>query len=217
MLTAALVIGWRRRGRGIILFAASVMIGVFAAQALAGRPERAAVSGRIVDRETGEPLAGANVYIAHSTIGSSTNREGLYLITRIPVIDCNINACDRIVLNVSTEECIVQEGIIIVIENRLFDIHDPIGVGYGKHHLHVVCTFFIARIHINVIISCIFNINCSDTLFITDTLGVIEFFTTFVFKEHIQINCFSIEVNGHRKIVTLVEKHLVPIVIVLGT
>ncbi|MCP4725117.1 MAG: GWxTD domain-containing protein [bacterium] len=42
------------------------------------------LSGRVTDKETGEPLILANVYLANTTIGASTDEDGLYLIRNIP-------------------------------------------------------------------------------------------------------------------------------------
>jgi len=44
----------------------------------------ASISGRIVDAETNEPLVFVNVYLASTTIGTTTNEMGYYEITNIP-------------------------------------------------------------------------------------------------------------------------------------
>jgi hypothetical protein len=42
------------------------------------------IAGMVSDESTGEPLAGANVFIAGSSMGSSTDEDGFYFIINIP-------------------------------------------------------------------------------------------------------------------------------------
>jgi len=42
------------------------------------------IMGTVTDRATGEPLAGANVIIEESIMGSSTDQEGFYYIINVP-------------------------------------------------------------------------------------------------------------------------------------
>lgn len=42
------------------------------------------VIGRVIDAETGEPLIGANVYIANTVLGSATNDNGEFIIFKVP-------------------------------------------------------------------------------------------------------------------------------------
>ena len=42
------------------------------------------VTGRVLDKRTGAPLADANVYLANTTLGSITNKGGRYTIEEIP-------------------------------------------------------------------------------------------------------------------------------------
>ena len=55
----------------------SIFLMVFSAHA--GR-----IAGLILDADTGEPLAGANVFIKGTAFGAATDVDGLYLITNIP-------------------------------------------------------------------------------------------------------------------------------------
>ncbi len=57
--------------------------GVFAGAPYAGEG-RFAVSGRVVDSTTGQPLALANVFIAQSTIGAATDSNGYFSIKTVP-------------------------------------------------------------------------------------------------------------------------------------
>jgi len=42
------------------------------------------IQGRVTDAETGEPLIGANVLVANSQLGASTDEEGRYVILQVP-------------------------------------------------------------------------------------------------------------------------------------
>ena len=52
---------------------------------LFGQTNRVTVSGRVLDASTGEPLPGANVYLSQTLLGSSTDIDGSYTITGIPL------------------------------------------------------------------------------------------------------------------------------------
>lgn len=43
-----------------------------------------AVRGRVIDAETDEPLAGVHVYLTRTTIGTTTDRDGHYVLDHIP-------------------------------------------------------------------------------------------------------------------------------------
>jgi hypothetical protein len=45
----------------------------------------ATLTGTVVDEETGEPLVGANVFIAVSMIGTATDAQGRYRLERVPL------------------------------------------------------------------------------------------------------------------------------------
>ena len=45
----------------------------------------AVLTGRVVDAETGAPLPGAHVFIAASMIGTTTDADGRYRLTRVPL------------------------------------------------------------------------------------------------------------------------------------
>ncbi|KAA3658049.1 MAG: carboxypeptidase-like regulatory domain-containing protein, partial [Calditrichaeota bacterium] len=46
--------------------------------------ETGKISGRVIDKESGEPLPGANVVIVGTSMGSATNLEGDFYIVNIP-------------------------------------------------------------------------------------------------------------------------------------
>ena len=45
------------------------------------------LEGRIIDKETGEPLPGANIMIVETTMGSAADVNGYYLILNILEVD----------------------------------------------------------------------------------------------------------------------------------
>jgi hypothetical protein len=57
---------------------------LLAPQGLAAQEAEPGVQGRVVDAQTGEPLAGAHVFLAGSTRGTTTNAEGRYLLDPLP-------------------------------------------------------------------------------------------------------------------------------------
>ena len=54
------------------------------------------IDGQIVDKETGEPLIGVNVFISKTSIGTTTDKDGLYTIKNISKSVCHIDADDSI-------------------------------------------------------------------------------------------------------------------------
>ncbi len=42
------------------------------------------LQGRVVDAETGDPLASAHVFLAGSTLGTTTDRDGRYRLAHLP-------------------------------------------------------------------------------------------------------------------------------------
>ncbi|UCE06649.1 MAG: TonB-dependent receptor [bacterium] len=62
------------------LFAILLLIPFLAFAGVTGK-----ISGRVIDRDTGEPLAGANVIIKNTNMGAATNLKGEYFIINVPV------------------------------------------------------------------------------------------------------------------------------------
>ena len=43
------------------------------------------IAGYVLDKETGEPMIGANVIVVGTTLGSSTDLDGHFVILKVPV------------------------------------------------------------------------------------------------------------------------------------
>ena len=50
------------------------------------------IKGRVVDKQTDEPLVGANVFIPGTSSGSATGPDGSYLILEVPAGVYNLTA-----------------------------------------------------------------------------------------------------------------------------
>lgn len=85
-----------------ILFVISVSIVL--AQSTTGK-----ISGRVIDKETREPLIGANILLEGTTIGTTTDLEGNYLILNVPVGTYNL-----IVRHVGYREVMVKNLKVLV-------------------------------------------------------------------------------------------------------
>ncbi len=89
-----------------------------------------AITGTVVDAETGDPLAGVNVYIEHTTNGDATDVNGSYEITNSPVGEWRIVASimgyqqihkviqvgvnETITLNFELKSTILEMGAVVV-------------------------------------------------------------------------------------------------------
>jgi len=70
----------RRTVKTVVGAAAFVMLAVVPALA----QQTGQVTGRVIDRSTGQPLIGAQVYLENTTIGAITQDNGRYLILNVP-------------------------------------------------------------------------------------------------------------------------------------
>ena len=50
------------------------------------------IKGRVIDSKTGDPLPGANIIFLKTLLGASTDLEGNYFLSRIPVGTYKIKA-----------------------------------------------------------------------------------------------------------------------------
>lgn len=71
----ALILGWML-----------LLLGTFATTTSEARQAvRVTLSGSVLDAEAGVPLTGAHVFIASSMIGTTTDRDGAYVLTGVPL------------------------------------------------------------------------------------------------------------------------------------
>jgi outer membrane receptor for ferrienterochelin and colicin len=74
------------RARGVlavVTFVAS-LFSILAARELAAQEAVGRITGRVIDAETGQPVAGVGVQIVGTTLGAMTGVDGRYLIVRVP-------------------------------------------------------------------------------------------------------------------------------------
>ncbi len=67
----------------MIVFMAFIVIFIFSAATLiAGTTGK--IRGIVTEAATGEPLAGANVFLRGTLLGGATDADGLFIILRVP-------------------------------------------------------------------------------------------------------------------------------------
>jgi len=59
-------------------------LAVLSATPLFGQARSGKIQGRVTDKATGEPIAGAQVSVLNSTLGNLTNSQGFYFINEVP-------------------------------------------------------------------------------------------------------------------------------------
>lgn len=108
------------------------------------------ISGRVIDAETGVPLAGVNIFIASLGIGSATDEEGDYYILNVPpgIYDLEasmIGCCPEI-----KKEVQVYSDLTAYVDFRLYgtviDIDEPIVVIAERPVIEIDMTSKEARI-----------------------------------------------------------------------
>ena len=88
------------------------------------------IKGTVVDAETGDPLAGVNVYIEHTTNGDATDENGIYIINNAPTGEWRIvasimgyqqihkivqlGADETVTLNFELKSTILEMGAVVV-------------------------------------------------------------------------------------------------------
>lgn len=109
--------------------------------------EKGIIEGRIVSAETSEPLVGANVFIENSTLGSASNSDGRFAISRVPAgsitlvvslmgyklqeHEIEVKSGESVWLEVSMEEDILQFNQVVVISSKKEQelLRVPVSVG----------------------------------------------------------------------------------------
>ncbi len=80
--------------------------------------EKSSVNGFIRDDATGEPISYANVFISNSTMGAATNRDGYFVISKIPVGIYEFNVT-MIGYGIHKEQISIKENKPIRLDIRL--------------------------------------------------------------------------------------------------
>jgi outer membrane receptor for ferrienterochelin and colicins len=84
------------------------------------------IEGRVIDRETGEPLPGVSIIIKKTTLGTSTGEDGRYVLNQIP------SGRSKVVATVMGYESIVREVEVSMGETYKLDFEleaSPIELG----------------------------------------------------------------------------------------
>ena len=93
------------------------------------------IAGRIMDRETGEPLPGVNVIVKETTLGSTTDIDGYYAVLQVPpgvhsvvasmvgyatvtINDVNVNIDQTATVNINMTSEAIEIGDITVVAER---------------------------------------------------------------------------------------------------
>lgn len=94
------------RTHSVVLLAVSMLLSVCT---LLGQTT-GKIAGKVIDEETGEPLAGSNVVIVGTTMGAATEIDGSYFILNVPAGKYNIQATYLGYQKVVQEDVIVNSG-----------------------------------------------------------------------------------------------------------
>ena len=76
------------------------------------------INGFVRDDATGEPISYANVFLANTSLGSATNKDGYFVITNVPVGAYEINT-SMIGYGIYKKEILLTEGESVRLEIRL--------------------------------------------------------------------------------------------------
>src|SRR6056297_3244449 len=98
-----------------ILIAVLCMLFPVAVMAQTGK-----IAGKVTDRETGEPLIGANVVIEGTDRGSATNINGEYVILNVPIGEVTLVAS-----YIGYQQITIRDVLIKSNETRTVDFQLP--------------------------------------------------------------------------------------------
>ena len=112
--------------KGLFLFSALLLV-TAAAWSL---PLEQKIHGKVVDKNTGEPLPGVNIFIEHTTVGTATDDKGYYRIPKAPVGSFHLTASMMgyqinkeevsigpnadITVNFQLKESLIEMGAVVV-------------------------------------------------------------------------------------------------------
>lgn len=117
-----------------VALVATLVVAGSAAPASAGETAQATVTGRVVDVQSGRPLADAHVFIAASMIGGITASDGRFRLRNVPAgahtiyvsmlgyaparLDTFIRAGDRVTVNFALQPTVVEGPEVTVTAER---------------------------------------------------------------------------------------------------
>ena len=80
--------------------------------------ENTSISGFVREKNTGEPISYANVFLSNKSFGSATNQDGYFVISNVPFGNYEINA-SMIGFSVFKKNIILKSDKSIRMEIRL--------------------------------------------------------------------------------------------------
>ena len=58
--------------------------------------ENTSISGFVREKNTGEPISYANVFLSNKSFGSATNQDGYFVVSNVPFGNYELNGKDKI-------------------------------------------------------------------------------------------------------------------------
>ncbi len=111
---------------------------IFPAIALNAEIKRVAIQGQVIDAESKESLAYANVMIEHTTIGTAADENGFYQLTNVPVGKIHLVAT-MMGYEMSSEIVFVEQGQTVTVnfelESTILELGAVVVTGTSTPHL----------------------------------------------------------------------------------
>ena len=91
------------------------------------------VQGRVID-ESGKPVAGANVWIEYSTVGTATDADGYFNLQRVPEGEHTLRATSLNYEGIRIPINGPRSGLQITLKNSPFNLNEVVITGTGTHN-----------------------------------------------------------------------------------
>jgi len=97
----------------------ALLLCILTATSAIGQTTTGKISGKVIDRETGEPLPYVNVIVEQTTMGAATSLDGTYFIINVPVRAYSVKASMMGYNVVTVENVQVSAGLTSVVDFQL--------------------------------------------------------------------------------------------------